>query len=330
MNFSRQLLTALFTPALNVVLTFAADVEVVHPKRIVDLQEMTGKLYSRSDFSSVNITQANGRWAVLLDSGANEGIVVKGDFRSEQASVKCGAYDSIAMDAAHRIYLRHNSMGLGKSTRVRVEEWETENFTIQEIPAPKAEPYLSGKRLIWKARSGFTGSLVSESRTLGWAQATGPFERPELVEQADPAGVYVMGLPQGGRVELGRASEIINLFGSEGNLRSVASADLDAAYRVLERSHPKAPGRLRMLWASSSAEGLLYVCLTAMPMARGAHIAVIRPQDGGLVKIVRAILPTAVWRRDRYNPEGAIFPSPGAVDDRLVIMDKSLDIVGLY
>ena len=65
-------------------------------------------------------------------------------------------------------------------------------------------------------------------------------------------------------------------------------------------------------------------------MTEGVPIAVLRPKDGSLVKVIRAVLPTAVWMRTSGNPSGFVFPSHGSADDRLVIMDRSVDIVGIY
>jgi hypothetical protein len=154
-----------------------------------------------------------------------------------------------------------------------------------------------------------------------------------LATESNHEDVFTLGLTDGGRVELGRTSETMKIFDSDGSFRRAVIPELDAAYAALNRPYPKSTlpwGRNRVLWATSSSEGSLYVCLSGVSVTEGVPIAVIRPDDGRLVKVIRALLPTATWRQTRSNSDGIIFPSHGVADDRLVITDSSLDIVALY
>lgn len=87
---------------------------------------------------------------------------------------------------------------------------------------------------------------------------------------------------------------------------------------------------MRIVWASSSRQGLIYMYLSGLPVRGPGRIAVVLPSDGRLVKSIALDLPGSDSRRDRYNPEGSMMVVMGAVDDQTAVMDAELGILALY
>lgn len=171
-----------------------------------------------------------------------------------------------------------------------------------------------------------TGDLVAHLNQPGEQTPWVPVELQNEIR-------LVFGLPAGRSLQVGTLSEKVVVHENDGKVASRNTLAMDDAYRVandVPPVHDPLSGVQRMLWASLSNAGEVFVCLSGVPLSKPANIAQFDPMTGHLVKVIEAQLPRLPERVDKYNPDGFIGPFLGAVDDRIVIADGPLGLVAVY
>lgn len=281
-----------------------AQVDSVRPVRVVDLRQIVHHDLSLPNVVLREITQANGMWAALMRSPGREGsVIVAGPPNSEHAMITAARFDKIAIDSQGRMFLRKVTLGKEGSEVSALDQTGSE---MNSLPMPYlATPILSQGAVHWRP------------------QKHADFER----------GI-VLGLPARRYLELGSRTEMIVLHDFEGKVLSSAAADLDAAYASIGRSFPKqdieSSTVSRIMWAATSPDGRLYVCLSGTSAAGPAYLAVLDPGDGHLLRLLSAELPTSPNRVAASNPKGVIWPVLGAIGDQLIIADRAADVLAIY
>ena len=234
--------------------------------------------------------------------------IVTGDSRGQRVAMQIGAFDRIAMDRNHAIYLRHAASS-GEPTSVSKWKADTDELETQTILEPNAEPIVSDGILHWKPH----GSSNRHHRKL--AQGEQALTIPERR--------LVLGLPGQRYMVFGTRTEEIMVFDVDGTLVATARADLDAAYATLGLEVPKPDvesGRSRVVSAASSRHGLLYVQLSETPVTRPTPVAVFDPTDGRLLRVLNAVHPTAEPSIPVNDLTPVGLPYLVAIDDELVVV----------
>jgi hypothetical protein len=300
----------------------------VQPARIVDLKQAVSKESGPFGVEPIDLAQAGGRWVVLTQSLGDSTILVAGDLTSTRVISVAGRFDRVRIDQTGRIYLRYllSRKESQVSTRVLVLDGNGGPLDAATISEKGAEPVSLKGQIRWRTKAGVYDAHSVPANT-GQAIAKDPND--EL-----PQRVFSLGLPSGQYLTLGDLSEQVTLFGNDGRLLVSRKLDLKPAFdaaSVRYKDHEAGSGETRVVWATTSADGLLYVYLSDTPASGPGYIGLFEPSTGKLVNVLRVLLPQAEGRRDAtFNPQGYISPTFGAVGDHLVMVDKGMAIVAVY
>lgn len=301
----------------------------ITPRRVLFLEE-TGKLLLGTNHFAVRAaTYSRDRWAVLVSMEDKSCAVLAGDLTSESSFAVGPKLERLFLDASGRLTLaRFDGVGF----ELLNQDWEGGTLTSAGTIGLSVAPFYSDGKLMWR-------SLHADP-----AEVPPPTQTPYRVVQ--PVGLppdttakilepryLIVGLPAGRHVAFSDRTEQITLYEADGSLVGTAQADLDSAYRALgltPRRVDPLGNESRVMWASSSIEGELYVCLSQTPVIGPAEIAVINPASGSLIRVLRAELPKAEMRKRPSNPEGVMSPSMVAMGDGLAILDNGAKVLSLY
>jgi hypothetical protein len=278
-----------------------------------------------SRFKIKDVSQAAGMWAVLMPSTSTDAAVMLGDRTSTHSFVSPGVFERIMLDDDRSVHLLSRYKPGDNARVVSVVDDSGKVADTYTLSTSSAIPFLGTSGIGWRAPTGFfrgpTASRISFQRT---------YPAPDAeIEQRVIAGMT----RSGAYFTFGELSEAITVYGADGRIAHSYAAPLDAAYRLIGGSVPKMPvstERSRVVWSSASRDGRLYVCLSGLPIAGPAYIAVVEPDSGRLLQVISADLPSLPTRISSSNPTGHIMPSLGAVGDMLVIADQIDGLVVLY
>jgi hypothetical protein len=188
----------------------------------------------------------------------------------------------------------------------------------------QAEPFLSVGMFHWYTAAGSAGldqsSIPSITRS--------PDKNTALAQP-----IFTGGLPENKYLTFGSLSELITVIDGNNSIISEHRAHLDDAYKNLGLPIGKSDsgnGLTRVIWADVTTDGQLAVCLSDTPMSGPAYIAMFKPEDGSLSRVVAAVLPQAANRKKAKNPSGYIVPMFGSVGDHIVVADPEMYLVAFY
>lgn len=297
----------LLLPGVRLQAQTGSPVQTISPVHVLNWDKAVPG--GREKWRIADVSQSHSRWAVLLRPMQRHGgsAILTGDKHEQSVSVEVQAFDRIAMDRDHVIYLRHS----GSRDVTVVSKWNAEKDEVesQSISETNAEPVVSEGRVNWKAH----GSSNRHRRRLapGEADSDIPEER------------FVFGLPAQRYMVFGALTEEVMTFDADGALAGMARVDLDSAYTSLGLHVPTPDfqtGRRRVVSAAaSSREGLLYVQLSETLWTRPAPVAVFDPSTGRLLRVLNAVHPLADSGSLPYDGPPVGLPVLKAVDDLLVI-----------
>jgi hypothetical protein len=273
-----------------------------------------------------DVSQGGGIWAALVPVSNTTAVVAVGTQRSAHAFMVPGDVRQIAVDQYGHTHLLHRYRHPATHRDISVLDSEGSLLDQYSIPASGASPLLTGSGLIWK----LPHALVTKQAFVALLELDGSHDVNDTIAQRQ----FVGALPPGrGYFTFGDLSEMITLHREDGSVLSSFAAPLDAAYKEIGASVPKLPlssERSRVIWASATQGGLLYVCLSGLPISGPAFIAVIEAKSGALQKVIGAQLPAFSKAATGTNPTGTMMPGMGAVDDQLVIADQQRGVIALY
>jgi hypothetical protein len=305
----------------------------VKPLHTFDVLAAVRARTGREDFDIKYTAEKGARWVTLVSSrtaphsmlitGAADGSMRFSDYIRDYA-------DRVAMDGSDQIHVRLLS-GMRGYSEIQVMDRDLKPVATQVIGEANLEPIASGPDLFWRMGATLYTAYPSEARLE--ARLSGPLP-PEISEET-----YLLfgsrsasGVRQW--IQLRYFSERITVTDEDGLLLAAAKAPIDDAYRLANLPVPaqgdRESGATRINWACVSRAGYLYVRLSILPVSLPAQIAVIDPLKARLVKVIAAELPTAAARVSEHNQRGFIYPTFGAVDEQLVMVDAGAGLLAVY
>lgn len=337
MTVSRCIAVCLRLGLVLVPLCVSIAAQGLTPKYVVDLREAIKAGVLRVDLSITGVSNSNGRWAVLTEFKNRQSLVLTGDSRVDGLSpILEDAFDQIGIDAAHNIYLQKRSGPEAASTEI--VEWNRTNgkFSSIKVDSPRATPFLSNGAVLWKTPRGVVqidGDALEKSKFKAFRTVIEPLLSLDSTGKTVDQQEFILGLPNGRHAVLGNLTEEIRVYDADGSLLSSAFADLTGAFASIGHfvaKYDPAKGRSRMVWASSSADGNIYIRLSVLKFLGPAVLAVINPDTGSLIKTITLNLPTIERKKGPDNPEGVPFFAQGSVTDQLVVVDTAAMVLAVY
>ena len=156
----------------------------------------------------------------------------------------------------------------------------------------------------------------------------------DLNDQTLSQRVFVGALPWDGEYfTFGELSELVVAHRRGGAVFNSYTAPLDLAFRAIGIPFDKpaqSSGQSRIIWATSTKDGFLYICLSGTPMAGPAFIAVLDVMSGILRTVIRAEFPNSNEAISGINVQGTMMPAMGVIDSGLVIADQRGSLVAIY
>ncbi|HLH44756.1 MAG TPA: hypothetical protein VKV74_17340 [Bryobacteraceae bacterium] len=323
----------------------AQQVTTVEPSKVIDVRALVRARTLRQDFEFAGLAQSNGRWAVVVDFKTTKtSIIVTGSERESPAFSDYidGLADRVAMDPSGRIYLR--MFPTPGFTEFEIRDSGLREGRRQKLKtAARPEPVSSSAGVFW-----IEGNIGKELFRVspGSRIHAGSLER-NLAQRAEselapnvpplPESRTVLALENGTDaprwIEVKHVAEEVATFENNGRPLTRNKLELDPAYTAagfpVPQRNPQ-DGTMLFRWAAASRSGDLYLCLTSVPVGRPRPIAITDPLTGRLRKILSLVMPTSPERVDQYNPQGFMYPTLDALDDRLVVMDAGIGILGVY
>jgi hypothetical protein len=220
----------------------------------------------------------------------------------------------IAVDGSGSIYVWRTLIDEPEFTLHVFQEGATE-AKARILPAEQANPVRVRGVLRWVPER-----VDPEEQSLAVPQQGVPEERKLLLGTTQGLAVF------------GHRSESITVFDSEEKVLSKNRIQLDEAYAAMGRHGvPQDPysGRLRVIWASGSDDGRLYVCSSELPVSGPVTLGVFDPITGVLVSVPRLTPPVAKRPRNQINTREFV-PTMGAVGDQTLVLDVGLGLAALY
>jgi hypothetical protein len=319
----------LFASLLSVLsLAQTVPFEKLSPRQTIMLgdvvTEQLGGHFARNPVQA--ISQAHGVWAVLFSSSIGKSVVTGDAHNQPHAFSVAVDIEQIAVDQDRRVHLAHRYLRPSDKRTVSVVDLAGNSVSEYLVPAGFVHPFLTGSGIVWKSQD----ALVGPSKFLPILQLNGLSDVNDSPNELEFVGT----LTGGGYFTFGSGSEVITLHAPDGSVWSSYPAPLDAAYAAIGSPVPK-PGPetevVRVMWASTGSNGLLYVALSGLPAAGPVYVAVIEARSGTLQKVLRAELPKFKDEISPANPDGVMFPGRGVVDDQvMMIADQQKAVLAIY
>ena len=159
----------------------------------------------------------------------------------------------------------------------------------------------------------------------------------ELVLEVENERRFVLGLPGGRHLILRDRSERVTVYDASGSATATAVLRFDQAYTSIGRTsapvdiHLVGDGRTRVIWATTSAAGELYISLTDTPVVGPGYVAVFDPLNGKFIRMLSLELPKGILSRVfDENPGGTMIPLMGSIYERMVIADRDAGVAAFY
>lgn len=270
------------------------------------------------------VAESNGRWAALLTKDAQKSVVLTGNARGVDRKIAVpNGTDNIQLDSEHTLHIRTRTRTGGTKMSVH----RTDGTLWQEFETnEQAVPFIAAGAVNWRTSNGLI-QLGYPNRRIA-SEHTKP-DANNLINQR----IFLLGLPSGGFYTVGDLTETVSVFDSQGNSISESHLDLDRAYSQLglsvSRSDPTT-GRTRIMWATSSSNGQLIVCLSETPGSKPAYLAVPDPLTGHFSHFIVAHRPMLKSEAARVDPNELFLPTMGAMGDQLILVDKGRGLIAVY
>lgn len=326
----------------------AQALEVRNPAYVVDVGSVIRSNSQDSYAHALDLKASGSRWAMLVSTRPLQGpmprlfevspnarsMVISGDASSHWVQTIKGTADQITLSRNGDVYVKHKSASGDFSISVLNGHGGLKDTQRLNVENSSSLLLLDG-RVLLKTENGVSeiNAAIQRDRK-ETTQVVSGSDSEAAIRQVE----VTFGL-SGNRYAIFRTlTEDIRIFSAEGERLSRSQADLDAAYRSLGKAISRfAPdsdgqgGRSRVFWAAGGEDGYLYVCLSELNITREPiRLAVINPENGGLIKLLSFNLPRASVRVSNANPNGSILPTHGAVGDRILILDKELMLLTVY
>ena len=302
-------------------------------KQLINLEEVIRRDLSQAttpngsnQIAVRRISQAQGAWAASVPFSSSTTAIVTGHSGQAHAFIAAGRVRQLAIDHELRLHLLHYTQPSAPASDVSVMDLQGNSLENYSIPGATGSPFLNSSNVMWKV----AGALVSKQAFTPLLQLNGVRDLNEARAQR----IIVGALPVDGEYfTFGDLSELITQHGKDGSVLSSYEAPLDAAFQAVGVSFVKPPQPSdisRVIWAASTPNGLLYICLSGAPAAGPAFIAVLEVSSGKLLKVLRAELPRFKNAVTARNVNGTMTPAMGAISDQLVIADQQNAMVAVY
>ena len=261
-------------------------------------------------------------------------ILVSGDLAGADVSVRRLEYrpERAILDGQNRTYLQGDQRG---SQRERAVFELLEHGGLRElvqIPDSSLTPLRSGGEVLWSGAEGMWRERSSRALKI---------KRPpgvnEPVPEVENERRFVLGLPGGRHLILRDRVEIATVYDASGSVTATAVLRFDQAYASIGRTsapvdiHLVGSGRSRVIWATTSASGELYIALADTLIVGPVYVAVFNPQNGKFMRMLSAERPKGIlFRVFDENPDGMMIPSMGSVYERMVFVDPDAGVAAFY
>ncbi len=331
LSLASRILT-LLTLALGCATSQTPYLSSRSPSQVINLVDSlkrdTGQIQvptASSRFKVKGVTAAGGTWAVLMPYSSDAAAVVVGDGASTRSFLARGAFARITLGQDQRIHLLTRAKPGENVRTVNILDVYGKDVGSYTLPTRSAIPFRGPAGISWRGPAGFfhgdSGARISFHHTNPAPDAS--------IGQRVFAGTS----KAGSDFTFGDMSELITLYAPDGSVLHSYPAPLDDAYRLIGASVPKMPissEQGRVIWATSSSDGLLYVCLSGLSVSGPDYIAVFEPDRGRLLQVIGLDLPSLSTRVSSINPLGHIVSGMGAVGDKLVIVDQMDALMAVY
>jgi hypothetical protein len=324
------------------VAPYAADCKQQHtvpvskigPSQVINLGDIIRRdiglsgLGVKEDVKQISIThvsQAGGVWAAVVPFAFKTTVLATGRGNISHAFTVSGRVRQLAVDQEGRLHLLERSQVSSSAPDIWVMDESGASLEHYSLSVVSAVPFLSDSGVLWKAPD----AIVAKQLFIPLLQLNGKRDSNELIPQV----VTVGALSDHGYFTFGNLSEVITVHGPDGSVLRSYPAPLDSAYEAIGVSFgkPPQPSEIsRVMWAASTGEGLLYVCLSGTLGSGPAFLAVIEASSGTLQRVVSAELPGFKDGVAANNPAGTMLPATGAIGDQLVIADRSRGVLAIY
>ena len=313
------------------------QVETLPYRRVVHFRDLINGLADiNEEFQITDVSISANRWVALLSfrKGETNSILVSGDLAGADASVRRLEYrpTRAILDGQNRIYLQGDQRGRQRERAVFELEERGGRRELAQIPDDMVTPLRSGGEVLWSGAEGIWREQSSRGLKIKRPPPTNG-----AVSEVENELLSVLGLPGGRHLILRSRVETATVYDATGSVSSTAVLRFDQAYASIGRTsapvdiHEVGSGRTRVIWATTSAAGELYVGLSETPIVSSVYVAVFDPVNGKFMRMLSVERPKGIaFRVFDENPDGGMLPSMGSVYERMVIADPEAGVVAFY
>jgi hypothetical protein len=292
-----------------------AQVKRVWPASTWSVEEIRSVAGADHKVELVDFAVEGSAWAVLVN-GADRHWVVKGDFPDGSRWMRqlTGVGERVYLDGGE-IFV------LAKETGSVPRRVERLNRALEFVGLMEARDWPpSNMRLLLLSLS----SSAATSSDPGFLAAV----------KHSPDDLYRSETNNLARwIAYERLSEALIIYEDSGEVAATVPLQVDEAYRRAGLPVPvkqASSGLLRISWSFLNREGRLGCLLARSKTSDPAYLAIFDVGTGALIDVVAAELPTSPDKRDRFNPQGVIFPTHGRGRGLLGIGSQSAGVIAFY